>query len=86
MHEKSVVDRLIQKIIDLAKEKKASQVVNVKVKLGALSQFSVQHFKGHFYIAAKGTIAESAEIEAIESQDIHDPNASSVVLTSIDVS
>jgi len=85
MHEKSVMDHLMNKILSLAKEEQTTKVTKISVKLGALSHMSAQHFKEHFDIAAKGTIAQDAEIEAEESQDIHDPNATRVVLKSIDV-
>ena len=85
MHEKSVMDNLIRKIILLAKEEKSLKVVKVSVKLGALSHMSEQHFKEHFDLAAQGTVAQNAEIDAEESQDIHDPHANAVILKSIDV-
>ena len=85
MHEKSLMDNLMAKILQLAKKENALQVTKVSVKLGALSHMSKEHFIEHFDIAAKGTIAESAEIEAEESLDIHDPNATQVILKSIDV-
>ncbi|MCX6989695.1 MAG: hydrogenase maturation nickel metallochaperone HypA [Chlamydiae bacterium] len=85
MHEKSLMDNLIRKILQLAKEEKSDKVVKVSVKLGALSHMSAEHFKEHFDIAALGTIAQNAEIVAEESQDINDPNATIVVLKSIDV-
>ncbi|HAZ16236.1 MAG TPA: hydrogenase nickel incorporation protein HypA [Parachlamydiales bacterium] len=85
MHEKSLMDNLIKKIILLAKEKKASKVVKVSVRLGALSHFSPSHFKEHFDLAAKGTLAEDAFIETEESQDIDDPHAYLVMLKSIDI-
>lgn len=85
MHEKSVMDSLMKKILELASEQKANKVVKVRVKLGALSHMSKEHFKEHFAIASKGTIAQNAEIEMEESQDIQDPNARSITLESIDV-
>lgn len=85
MHEKSLMDNLMQKILLLAKKEGASKVIKIKVKLGALSHMSKAHFKEHFDIASMGTIAEGAEIEAEESLDIHDPHATSVVLREIDV-
>jgi len=85
MHEKSLMDDLIKKITDLATKEKATKVTKVHVKLGALSHMSKEHFKEHFEIASKGTIAQGAEIEAEESQDIQDPNALSVILKNIDV-
>lgn len=86
MHEKSVIDHLIRKILELAKKENALKVTKVSVILGALSHMSKEHFKEHFDIAALGSIAEAAEIEAEESQDIDDPNATMVMLKSIDVS
>ncbi len=86
MHEKSLMDDLMNKIFDLAKREKATKITKVSVTLGALSHMSAQHFQEHFDIAAAGTIAEGAEIEAKESQDIQDPYASKVLLRSIDVS
>lgn len=85
MHEKSIMDHLINKIIQLAEVERAAKVTKISVKLGALSHMSAEHFKEHFDEAAKGTIAQDAEIETEESQDIHDPSAMTVVLKSIDV-
>lgn len=36
-------------------------------------------------MAARGTLAEGADIEAEESQDLNDPYAQTVLLQSIDV-
>ena len=85
MHEKSLTDNLIKKIIQLAEKEKAKKVTKVSVKLGALSHMSKEHFKEHFDLSAKGTIAENALIDAEESNDIHDPNAATILLKSIDV-
>ncbi len=86
MHEQSLINNLIQKIIQLAAKEQAAKVTKVSVKLGALSHMSASHFKEHFDIAAKGTIAENAELETELSQDIYDPNAQAILLKSIDVS
>lgn len=86
MHEFSLMNTLFSKIMSLAEEQKASKVTKVSVKLGALSHMSPPHFKEHFEIAAKGTIAENAEIDAEVSHDTTDPNAQAVILKSIDVS
>ncbi len=85
MHEKSLMDDLMRKIFALAQEQKAKKITRVQVKLGALSHMSKEHFKEHFDIAAQGTIAEGAKIEAEESQDIDDSNSLFVVLKAIDV-
>lgn len=85
MHEQSVMNDLMDKIFELAQKSKANQITKICVQLGALSHMSVSHFKEHFLIASQGTVAEGAEIEAQEIQDIHDPNAQNIVLKSIDV-
>ena len=85
MHEKSLMDNLIKKILLLAQQEHAVKVTKVSVTLGALSHMSKEHFKEHFDIAALGTIAQDAEIEAEQSEDIYDPNAAFVILRKIDV-
>ncbi len=85
MHEQSLMNDLMHKILQLADDQRASKITKVSVKLGALSHMSKEHFKEHFDISARGTIAQDAEIDAEESQDIHDPNAQSILLKSIDV-
>lgn len=85
MHEHSLMNNLMSKILGLAEKEQAGQVTKVSVKLGALSHMSAEHFKEHFDIAAKGTIAENATIDAEEAQDMHDPHAQTILLKSIDV-
>ena len=85
MHEQSLINNLMNKIFSLAEKEKATRITKVSVKLGALSHMSPEHFKEHFDISAKGTIAENAVIEAEESKDVNDPNAQWILLKSIDV-
>lgn len=85
MHEQSLMNNLIKKILSLAEKEKAIQVTKVSVKLGALSHMSPEHFKEHFDISSKGTIAENAAIDAEVDEDINDPNAQTILLKSIDV-
>lgn len=85
MHEHSVIDALLNKILALAQKEHASRVVKVSVTLGALSQMSPSHFKEHFDHAAQGTIAEHALLDAEESSDMNDPNAPYILLKAIDV-
>lgn len=85
MHEQSLMNNLMKKILSLAEKENATQITKVSVKLGALSHMSPAHFKEHFDISAKGTIAEKAVIDAEEDQDINDPNAQTILLKSIDV-
>lgn len=79
------MNNLINQILLLAEKEHTTKVTKVSVKLGALSHMSVEHFKEHFEISAKGTIAENATIDAEESDDTNDPNAQTILLKSIDV-
>lgn len=85
MHEHSLMDNLMNKILSLAKKERAAQITKVSVKLGALSHMSPEHFREHFIISAKGTIAEQALLETEESRDLNDPYAQTILLKSIDV-
>lgn len=85
MHEHSLMNNLMQKILSLAEKEHATKVTKVSVELGALSNMSIGHFKEHFEIAAKGTIAENATIDVEEASDTNNPNAQAVLLKSIDV-
>ncbi len=86
MHEHSLMNNLMSKIFAIAEKERAVKVTKVSVKLGALSHMSPEHFKEHFDIAAKGTIAENAILDTEECRDIHDPQAQAILLKSIDVS
>lgn len=85
MHEHGLMNNLINQILLLAEKEHATKVTKVSVKLGALSHMSTEHFKEHFEISAKGTIAENATIDTEESDDVNDSNAQAILLKSIDV-
>lgn len=85
MHEHSLMDNLMKKILALAEKEKASKVTKISVKLGALSHMSPEHFKEHFDISSKGTIAENAVLETEVDSNVYDPEAQSILLKSIDV-
>ena len=66
-------------------EAQGARVTGIRVRLGALSHFTVEHFREHFEDASRGTIAEGAEVEAELRTDPTEPEAQGVVLESIDV-
>jgi hydrogenase nickel incorporation protein HypA/HybF len=76
---------LMAKLVSLAEEQHAKRVNHVRVRLGALSHFSAEHFREHFEQSSRGTFAENATLEIEMSADIADPCAQDVVLESIDV-
>lgn len=85
MHEASLMRDLMRRLVSAAEHQGAARVVSVTVRLGALSHMSEAHFREHFDVAARGTLAEGAKIAAIEVPDIKDPNAADVVLESFEI-
>ena len=85
MHEFSLINDLMRKIKDIAREQGATKVVGVKVKLGALAHISADHFREHFEEAAAGTVATGARLEVELNPDENDPNAQDILLDSVEV-
>ena len=85
MHEMSLINNLLAKIEQIAKENHSNKVSKVCVTLGALAHISEDHFREHFVEGTTGTLAEGAELVVTMNEDIHDPNAQEILLTSIDV-
>ncbi len=85
MHEQSLMVDLMRKINAIGKEQKAQNISRVKVKLGALSHISADHFREHFVIAAKGSCAEQAQLDIDVLTDLNDPNAQEIILDSVEI-
>jgi hydrogenase nickel incorporation protein HypA/HybF len=85
MHERALMADLMREIENVARADGATRVTKVEVRLGALSHFTPEHFREHFVDASRGTLAEGAEVAATLATSIDDPNASGVVLESVEV-
>lgn len=85
MHEASIMRGLMRRIGAIAEREGAARVTKVRVRLGALSHFSPEHFAEHFAAAAAGGPAAGAELAVTASSDTTDPAAADVVLESVDV-
>jgi hydrogenase nickel incorporation protein HypA/HybF len=85
MHEAALMKDLMTKILQIAQQQRAKRVIGIKVKLGALSHMTPEHFREHFEEVSPGTVAEGARIEAEQLTDIHDPKAQEILLQSIEV-
>jgi hydrogenase nickel incorporation protein HypA/HybF len=85
MHEMSLMVDLMRKIETVAMEHGAGRIARVRIKLGALSHFSSEHFREHFVHASRGTRAEGATLEVAVSDDVGDPRAQDVMLESVEV-
>lgn len=85
MHEKALIEDLVRRIEATARAEGADRVIRIRVRLGALSHFTEEHFREHFVDASRGTAAEGAAVEAALDTDTTSPGAQGVVLESIDV-
>lgn len=79
------MDDLVREIESVARGERAHRVTRVRVRLGALSHFTPEHFRDHFEDAARGTLAEGATVEAEAATDPTDSDAQAVRLESIDL-
>jgi len=85
MHELSLMADFMKKLETIASEHQGERIVGVRVKLGALSHISADHFREHFDEAAVGTAWQGVQMEIESSGDPHEPYAQDVVLVSVDV-
>ncbi|MDX1386426.1 MAG: hydrogenase maturation nickel metallochaperone HypA [bacterium] len=85
MHEASLMKNLMAQIQRIARDQGAKRIVGIKVKLGALSHMSPEHFQEHFDQISPGTLAEGAVIEAMQLTDLQDPHAQDILIESIEV-
>ncbi len=85
MHERALILNLLRQVDDIARAEGARKVTRVTVWLGALSHMTPGHFREHFDLDAAGSIAEGAALECTASEDIADPNATAVLLKSVEV-
>ena len=85
MHEKHLTEDLVRELEALAAAEGGARVTRIRVRLGALSHFTPDHFREHFEDAARGTQAEGAEIEAELAGDPGDPGAQGVVLETVEL-
>ena len=85
MHEMTLMNGLITKMESIASEQNARRIKRVKVRLGALSHISADHFRGHFVEGTQGTFADGARLDIEISEDMDSPNAQDILLVSVDI-
>jgi hydrogenase nickel incorporation protein HypA/HybF len=85
MHEKHLTEDLVRKLEALAADEGGAHVMRIRVRLGALSHFTPEHFREHFEQAAAGTLAEGAEVQAELSTDPTAPGAQGVLLETVEL-
>ncbi len=85
MHELSLLSDLMKKLGALSRENGDAPIAVVRVRLGALSHLSAEHFREHFVEAAAGTPAAGAYLEVVEGADLFEPHAQDIMLESVDL-
>jgi hydrogenase nickel incorporation protein HypA/HybF len=85
MHETTLVRDIVRRIDDLARATNARRVTGAKIWLGALSHLSAEHFREHFAMEARDTLAARAVLDIEVSEDPDDPHAQHVRLDSVDL-
>jgi hydrogenase nickel incorporation protein HypA/HybF len=85
MHETALVRDVVHRVEDLARSTGARRVTGAKLWLGALSHLSAEHFREHFAIEARHTLAAGAVLEIEVSDDPNHPHAQHVRLESVDL-
>jgi hydrogenase nickel incorporation protein HypA/HybF len=85
MHEQALMRDVLGRVEAVARAEGATRVTLVRVRLGALSHFTPEHFGEHFEDAARGTVADGAAVVATLEDDITDPLAGDVLLESVEV-
>jgi hydrogenase nickel incorporation protein HypA/HybF len=85
MHELSLIHDLMRRIESIAREHGGRRILSVKVRLGALSHISPEHFREHFVQAAAGTVAAGARLEIEQHKDEADPRAQDILLESVEM-
>ena len=85
MHERALMDDLVRKVLAVAEAERATTVVRIRVRLGALSHFTPEHFREHWVDATRGTLAEGADVDAVLDTTLEAEEAQGVVLESVEV-
>lgn len=85
MHERALMDDLVRKALAVAEAEDAAAVTRIRVRLGALSHFTPEHFVEHWVDAVRGTVAEGARVEATADETLEGEAAQGVVLETVEV-
>lgn len=84
MHESGVIKEMMAAIKKFMVENKLTSVKRIKVRIGALSSFSPDHFREHFDEAVAGSPIEQAALILETADDIGADDALSIVLEEIE--
>ena len=67
MHEYSIASSIVEAVLDLARQKNSSRVVEVQMKIGKLRVLSVDQLKFSYEILSKGTALQDSRFTVQET-------------------
>jgi Zn finger protein HypA/HybF involved in hydrogenase expression len=79
MHKLSLTADLIRKRDSIAHEQHPAKIIDVTIKLGALTHVSVPHLREHFVQACRGTPLESTRLAMEIGTDLSDLHAQDIL-------
>ena len=82
MHERSLLTGLVVKLEQIAADNPDSRIAEVRIRLGEWTDFTPDHFTGHFRELARGTAAENARLDFLPGLPDHPLD---VVLESVEL-
>lgn len=85
MHEEVLLQDLVRKVDEVARQDPSARVTRVRVWIGALSHLSEAFLRESWPRVTAGTAADASQLVIEVSRDVHHPRADSVVLVSLDV-
>ena len=67
MHEYSIANSIVETVLELAEQQKASKIVEVRMKIGKLRVLSIDQLKFSFEILSKGTPLQGSRLTVLET-------------------
>jgi hydrogenase nickel incorporation protein HypA/HybF len=84
MHESGLMKDMMASIQKIISENRLVTVTRIKIRIGALSPFSADHFREHYDEAVAGSPIEHAALILETADDIGADDALSIVLEEIE--
>lgn len=85
MHETGLVSDLIRQLEHIAADNEPASITTIRVRVGALTQISEQHFSEHFNRAVIDHPLGNANLEVNCSEDTSAADAQAIILESVEL-
>ena len=84
MHEEAILRDLLRKVEEVARANGSGRVGCVRIWVGALAHLSEDPARSRWSSLTQGTVAHGSRLEMERSSDVAHPQATGVVLKSVD--